>query len=506
MTVIDMPRNMLINFPQLMGDVNLVLLVCEMTLASARDTIRLLSWLKSNASHAHPMIVANKVQPGISEISRGDFESSIERKIDFVVPYDYKAACNAAKLGQVFVDANRSSKATAAIRQIAERVMGASEEDPGAIPEEKKSLLGNFDVDAGITYLDNEPLGRVTSVPLYSERYQLITAAGNAHSEQQAVTWAEVSRLPLCLLTPDMQNRRIVNQHLAEAGASAFKVSTYEYDAHRFPRIDHPTMLSAFAEIATTGLMVAVHNEDQEMVVKLTEAAKAAGNTSPIWHCRTRPPITETMADLEIFEMALETGAHVHIAHSSLARGFELAKIYRGQGAKTSGEACIQYLCMTEDDIVRLQGFGKCNPPFRTAAEVALRDPAWIAPDRWGGMIELLIADIATMERGRADFPFLRNWDAYEAHTWANGIGVGEHADPTDVSGKFEDLGVVDVVHGQSGSAPLPYIGSGCDNAAFIMSQRPSFCRRRAILYRSGGHRTNAGRPRTKRSSRLKHR
>ena len=62
------------------------------------------------------------------------------------------------------------------------------------------SLLGNFDIDAGITYLDNEPLGRVTSVPLYSERYQLITAAGNPHSEQETVTWAEVSRLPLCLL------------------------------------------------------------------------------------------------------------------------------------------------------------------------------------------------------------------------------------------------------------------------------------------------------------------
>jgi endoglucanase Acf2 len=62
---------------------------------------------------------------------------------------------------------------------------------------------------------------------------------------------------------------------------------------------------------------------------------------------------------------------------------------------------------------------------IRTAAEVALRDPAWIAKENWGGMIELLIADIATTERGRADFPFLRNWDAYEAHTWANGIGAG---------------------------------------------------------------------------------
>ena len=62
---------------------------------------------------------------------------------------------------------------------------------------------------------------------------------------------------------------------------------------------------------------------------------------------------------------------------------------------------------------------------IRVAAEVALRDPAWAAKDRWGGMIELLIADIVTTERGRADFPFLRNWDAYEAHTWANGVGAG---------------------------------------------------------------------------------
>ena len=148
MTVIDLPRNMLINFPQLMADVNLVLLTCELTLASARDTIRILSWLKTNAAHAHPMIVANKVQPSLAEISKADFEASIERKIDFMVPYDFKAASNAAKLGQVFVDANRSSKATAAIRQIAERVMGAKMDDLSLGVEEKKSLLGGFDFKA----------------------------------------------------------------------------------------------------------------------------------------------------------------------------------------------------------------------------------------------------------------------------------------------------------------------------------------------------------------------
>ncbi len=157
---------------------------------------------------------------------------------------------------------------------------------------------------------------------------------------------------------------------LAAAGVCSFKLSTYEYDAVRFPRIDHPTMLAAFREIARTGLMAAIHNEDQELVARLTEAAQAAGETSPIMHARTRPPLAETLADLTIFEMARETGAHVHIAHSSVARGFELAAQFRAGGARTSGEACVQYLCMTEDDLVRLQGFGKCNPPFRTAAEV----------------------------------------------------------------------------------------------------------------------------------------
>ena len=157
---------------------------------------------------------------------------------------------------------------------------------------------------------------------------------------------------------------------LAAGGISAFKLSTYEYDAVRFPRIDHPTMLAAFREIAKTGLPVAIHNEDQELVEMLTAQARAAGRTEPIMHCRTRPPLAETMADLEIFEMALETGAHVHIAHSSLARGFDIAETFRGMGADTTGEACIQYLCMTEDDIVRLGGKGKCNPPFRTADEV----------------------------------------------------------------------------------------------------------------------------------------
>ncbi len=157
---------------------------------------------------------------------------------------------------------------------------------------------------------------------------------------------------------------------LAEGGVCSFKLSTYEYDPVRFPRIDHPTMLAAFAAIARTGLPVSVHNEDQELVEHLTTAARAEGRSDPIMHARTRPPLAETLADNEIFEIGLATGAHVHIAHSSLARGFAIAEAFRHAGAQATGEACIQYLCMTEDDLVRLGGRGKCNPPFRSAGEV----------------------------------------------------------------------------------------------------------------------------------------
>ncbi len=81
--------------------------------------------------------------------------------------------------------------------------------------------LDEFRLEAGITYLDNEPLSHVRAIPLYREQYLLITPTGGALADRSRVTWREAASLPLCLLTPDMQNRRILNGHFAEAGAPA---------------------------------------------------------------------------------------------------------------------------------------------------------------------------------------------------------------------------------------------------------------------------------------------
>ncbi|WP_164116151.1 pilus assembly protein CpaE [Sphingorhabdus sp. Alg239-R122] len=145
-TVTDLPRNMVVDYPHLMGDVNVTVVVAELTLASARDAIRILSWLKSNAPHSRVILVANKVQPGNLEISKADFEASVERKVDFVVPADFKAVANAAKLGQPFIEANKNHKASAVLKNLAEYALGVAEieEDEEDESGAKKSLLGKF--------------------------------------------------------------------------------------------------------------------------------------------------------------------------------------------------------------------------------------------------------------------------------------------------------------------------------------------------------------------------
>jgi DNA-binding transcriptional LysR family regulator len=71
-------------------------------------------------------------------------------------------------------------------------------------------------IDAGVTYLDNEPLGTVVSVPIYSERYVFLAPEGEA---AETIEWADLDGVQLCLLSGDMQNRRIIDSLLARAGA-----------------------------------------------------------------------------------------------------------------------------------------------------------------------------------------------------------------------------------------------------------------------------------------------
>lgn len=79
--------------------------------------------------------------------------------------------------------------------------------------------LENLEIDVGISYLDGEPLGRFKGVPLFKERYALLVAPDGPFEDRESITWHEAGRLPLCQLTPDMQNRRLIDQQLRAVGA-----------------------------------------------------------------------------------------------------------------------------------------------------------------------------------------------------------------------------------------------------------------------------------------------
>ncbi len=76
---------------------------------------------------------------------------------------------------------------------------------------EIQRALDAFEIDIAITYLDNEPLINVRTHPLYRERYIFLTSDAGPFARRETLTWAEAAAVPLCLLTPDMQNRRIIN-------------------------------------------------------------------------------------------------------------------------------------------------------------------------------------------------------------------------------------------------------------------------------------------------------
>jgi len=146
-TVIDMPRAMLVQHPHLMADVRYAVIVTELTLAGARDMIRLLSWLKSNAPQTEAIIVANRVGASASEVSRKDFETSIERKIDFTLPLDMKTVCQAAKLGKSVAEVGKSSKLGIGMRDICKRLMavGDTSASAGEAPKAGSvSLIGKL--------------------------------------------------------------------------------------------------------------------------------------------------------------------------------------------------------------------------------------------------------------------------------------------------------------------------------------------------------------------------
>ena len=155
-------------------------------------------------------------------------------------------------------------------------------------------------------------------------------------------------------------------QDLVDAGAAAFKLSTFETHPRRFPRIPDAQLLRAFAAIARAGGLAGVHAENDEIVrAGIAEQLAAGHGGDPLAHGRSRPPVAENEAIARCLELARATGVRLHVCHVSTPRGVQLVTAARAQGVDVSAETCPHYLLLDESELIRRGGEAKINPPLR---------------------------------------------------------------------------------------------------------------------------------------------
>jgi allantoinase len=161
---------------------------------------------------------------------------------------------------------------------------------------------------------------------------------------------------------------------LVDAGACAFKLSTFETHPTRFPRVPDDRLLAAFEAIAAAGGLAGVHAENDEIVRASIARLSAAGRREAPAHAESRPAVAETEAIGRCLELARASGVRLHLCHVTVDRGIELARRARDDGVDVSLETCPHYLLLDEEELARRGGEAKINPPLRSSAEV---DALW---------------------------------------------------------------------------------------------------------------------------------
>lgn len=102
--------------------------------------------------------------------------------------------------------------------------------------------LDDFSIDLGLTYLDNEPIEGMRAERVYVERYCLLVRSDHRLATAKSVTWADAGEEALCLLTPDNQNRRIVDRAFRGVGRAPV------------PRLETNSVINLCANVHLMGL------------------------------------------------------------------------------------------------------------------------------------------------------------------------------------------------------------------------------------------------------------
>jgi allantoinase len=187
---------------------------------------------------------------------------------------------------------------------------------------------------------------------------------------------------------------------LVELGACGFKLSLFETDPERFPRMADGILWDILPVIAACHVPVGFHAENEEIISHLIRKHRGVGMVAPRAHGDTRPLISETTAVLKLLELARWTGVRLHLYHMSHPRSIHLLRQFRDEKVDATAETCPHYLLLDEEDMDRLRALGKINPPLRSRE---VKEEMWELLR--GGYIDMVASDHAPwpLEQKRAE-------------------------------------------------------------------------------------------------------
>jgi allantoinase len=240
-------------------------------------------------------------------------------------------------------------------------------DDPGFTHRENFETGTRAAAAGGVTCIVDMPC---TSLPPVTSRENLQAklAVIEPKARVDFLLWGGASENAL----EDPDWRRNLEDITAE-GVGSIKVYMLSgMDTFRDLRRDQLTEI--LRETARLGVPVGVHAEDREMVHALTTQLQAEGRNAPLDYAASRPPEAEVSAVRTMCELAVETGARVHIVHLATGRALDVLTEFREGGAAVSAETCPQYLAFTDEDLSSLGALLKTAPVVKSAAD---RDRLW---------------------------------------------------------------------------------------------------------------------------------
>jgi dihydroorotase len=178
-------------------------------------------------------------------------------------------------------------------------------------------------------------------------------------------------------------------EELLDAGVTSFKA----FVGNTFGNLPAPTdgaLLEGFEKLAPLGIRTVVHAENSSIMARRQALLEAAGRTDALAHLAARPAICEIEAIGRVLTLAEWTGARVHIAHHSAADSLYLLRAAKQRGVDVTAETCPQYLLLNTNDMLRLGGIMRVNPPIR---EPRHNQPLWDA--LMEGVIDMIATDHA---------------------------------------------------------------------------------------------------------------